>query len=76
MAVTKIKQLDSVEILPDDRFRVVISTYFKDSLDGSESASREPQYIVLDPSQPAHQPLINAARSTWATAKTTFGVDR
>lgn len=76
MTLIKVRQLDSVELLPGDKFRVVISTYFQDSVSKSETPGRDPEYIGLDPTKPAHQPLISAARSAWNAAVTAFGVDR
>lgn len=65
MAINRVRQLDSVELLPGDRVRVKVSTFYADSATGAEEASREPAYLTLDPNKPGHQPAINACRSAW-----------
>jgi hypothetical protein len=76
MAVTKTRRLVGVDLLPDEIFRVVIKTYYKDSADGSETQASEPQYIQLNPLKPEHQPVINAARSVWNAAVSAFGTEQ
>lgn len=74
MAISKLIQLDSIEMLPGDRFRIRLTTYFVDGV--TEIPSREPDFVTLNPAVPAHQPAISALRSAWNATLTATQADR
>lgn len=74
MAITKIEQLDSVELAPGDRFRVRMSTFFV--VDGVEQASGEPRYFMLNPATTGHSAAINSCRSAFNAVQRAVKADR
>jgi hypothetical protein len=62
MAITKEVVLDSVELLTSDRVRVKFHSVFHE---GTTENVGEVNWATLDPSNPSHQPAINACRSAY-----------
>lgn len=76
MAIDKVRQLDTIEMLARDKVRVRVSQFYRDTVQGTEEAARDPQYVTLDPNNPVHQPVLLAARSLWDAALTAAKADR
>lgn len=76
MAINKVLQLDGIELLPNYKFRVRLSTYYADSISGGEDPARDPKLVTLDPLIPAHAPAIAALKNAWDAVYSAAGAQR
>lgn len=76
MAINRIRQLDGIEMLPNDKYRIRLSTYYKDTVNREEEPGREPRLVTLNPAVPAHAPAIAALRNAWTAVFDATGAER
>lgn len=76
MAINRIRQLDGIEMLPNYKFRVKLSTYYSDTITRAEDPVRDPILVTLDPANPNHQPAIAALKSSWDAVFLAANADR
>lgn len=76
MAINRVLQLDGVELLPNEKYRIRLSRFYVDSVSREEEPAREPIFKTLNPALPAHQPAILALKSAWDAVYAAASADR